>query len=100
MEKQKTGKNKGLALKILITWLCILSLAGFSLAMKASSNPVTMSVMPQAPKEGEAIVVTYAISNSTDTVSETDYRLYVNGDLLESGTAAIAPNTVSKHQYA
>ncbi len=100
MNKQKSSQYKGLILKIGITWLCILLLAGFLIAMRSNANPITMSIIPEVPRTGEPIVATFNISNSTDEPSTTSYQLYVNGKLVESGRIAIAPQTSSKHQYA
>jgi hypothetical protein len=100
MNKQNSSRYKGLALKIGITWLCVFLLAGFLIAMKSNADPVTMSIMPEVPKPGEPVVATFSISNVTDKPSTTNYQLYANGKLVESGSISIAPQTSSKHQYA
>jgi len=97
---QKISQRKGLAVKIGITWLCIFLLTGFFVALKSNANPITMSIIPEVPKTGEPIVTTFNLSNSTGEPSTTNYQLYVNGKLVESGSIAIAPQTSSKHQYA
>ena len=100
MNLQRTSQYKGLILKIAITWLSFVILAGFFVTMKANANKITLSVMPEVPKTNEPIVATFSISNSTDTPSTTRYQLYVNGKLVESGSAVITPQSSSKHRYA
>ncbi len=59
-----------------------------------------MSVIPEVPKTGEPIVATFNISNPSDEPATTQYQLYVNGKLVESGGTTIAPRSSSKYQYA
>jgi hypothetical protein len=100
MSKQKVSLNKGLALKVGIIWLCIFLLSGFFIATRANSNPITMSIIPEVPKEGEPVVATFDILNLTDKPSTTSYQLYINGRLAESGSIALAPQGSTRHQYA
>lgn len=100
MNWQRASQYKGLILKIAIVWLSIALLAGFLITTKANANPITLSIIPEVPKTKEPIVATFSISNSTDKPSNTGYRLYVNGKLVESGSMVISPQSSSKHQYA
>jgi len=100
VNRLKSGQHKGFILKISITWLCIFLLAGFLISMRSAADPVTMTIIPEVPKAGEPVVVTFNISNSTDEPSTTSYQLYVNGNLTESGSTSIAPQASSKYQYA
>ena len=95
-----SARYKGLTLKIVIIWLCIFLLAGFLIAARSNAGPVTLSVIPEVPKTREPIVATLRVSNLTDVPSETNYQLYVNGTLVESGSMVVAPRDSSKHQYA
>ncbi|MBA7682019.1 hypothetical protein ES703_90365 [subsurface metagenome] len=96
----QASQYKGLILKVGIVWLCIFLLVGFLAAARSAAGPVTMSIIPEVPKAGEPIVVTFNISNPSDELSTTSYRLYVNGKLTENGSATVAPQGSSKHQYA
>ncbi len=100
MDTAPARQNTGLILKIAIVWLSIFLLAGFLIATRSAASAITMSVIPEVPKTGEPIVATFNINNPTDEPSTTSYRLYVNGKLVESGTATIAPHTSTKYQYA
>lgn len=96
----KASRRKALILKIAITWLCIFLLVGFFIATRSAADPVTMSITPSVPKEGEPVVATFTISNPTDEPLTTIYQLYVNGELAENGSATVAPRDSSKYQYA
>ena len=96
----KVSQQKGLILKIAITWLCTFLLLGFLIAIRSATSPITMSIVPEVPKTGEPIVATFNISNPSDEPSATSYQLYVNGRLVESGNTTIAPLSSSKYQYA
>jgi hypothetical protein len=95
----KADQLKGI-LKIAISWLCIFILLGFLIATRATTSPITMSVVPEVPKTGEPIVVTFNINNPSHESSMTQFQLYANGRLIEKGTITIAPQASSKHQYA
>lgn len=100
MNLQRANQYKGLILKIAVIWLSIALLASFLITMKANSNPITLSIIPEVPKTKEPIVATFSISNLTDKPSTTGYQLYINGKLVESGSMVITPQSSSKHQYA
>ncbi len=93
-------RHKGLILKLIIAWLCIFLLVGFLTATRSAASPITMSVIPEVPKTGEPVVATFNISNPSDEPLTTQYQLYVNGKLVESGGTTIAPRSSSKYQYA
>ena len=100
VDRQRLGISKGMVLKIGITWLCIILLAVFFIAMKSGDDPITMSILPEVPRENEPIVVTFDLSNATDLLTTTSYQLYVNGRLVETGSATITPQSSTRHQYA
>jgi len=96
----RASQNKGLILKIAIVWLSIFLLGGFLIATRSSANPITMSVIPEVPKTEEPIVATFKIANLTSEPLTTHYQLYVNGQLVESGTTSVIPRASAKYQYA
>ncbi len=99
-EDTSISQHRGVILKIIITWLCIFLLLGFLIASRSAASAVTMSIIPEVPKTGEPIVATFNLSNPSDEPSTTSYQLYVNGKLVKSGTATIAPQASAKYQYA
>ena len=94
------SQRQGLLLKIGITWLCILLLAGFLIASHSAASPVTMTILPEVPKTGEPVVATFNLNNPSPEPLATDYHLYINGELVESGTVTTAPGTGVQYQYA
>lgn len=99
-ETKPISQPKGLILKITIVWLSILLLLGFLITSRSTDSPVTLTILPAVPKEGEPVVATFNFNNPTETATKTDYQLYVNGRLVESGTVTVAPQGRIKHQYA
>jgi hypothetical protein len=100
IDAMRASQNKGLILKIAVVWLCIFLLGGFLIAARSSANPITMSVIPEVPKTGEPIVATFKIANPADEPLTTHYQLYINGQLVESGTTTVTPQASAKYQYA
>ena len=100
MQAEEASQKKGLILKIAIVWLCILLLAGFLLSFQSATKPVTMSVVPEVPRSGEPVVLTFNLNNPSDGISTTGYRLYVNGELIQGGTASLNPGDTAAYQYS
>ncbi len=96
----RSSKDKGLILKIAIAWLSILLLVGFLIATHATTDEITLSVIPEVPKTGEPVVATFVIGNPTNESVTTSYQFYINGQLVERGSTSIAPGDSSKYQYA
>ncbi len=96
MEENK----KSTCFKLAITFLSILLMASFWLTMREISDPVSMAVLPQAPREGKPIIVTFRLNNPSSTPLVTRYRFYANGQLLKDGTTTIAPASYESHRYA
>ncbi len=100
MDTMRASQKKGLIFKITVVWLCIFLLGGFLIAARSSTNPITMSVIPEVPKTGEPVVATFKIANPTDAPLTTHYQLYINGRLVENGTTTVASQASTKYQYA
>lgn len=100
MVETSSQQRHGLIIKIAIAWLCIFLLAGFLIASRSTYSTVTMSVIPEVPKTGEPIVVTFNLNNPSDVPSTTGYQMYVNGKLAEDGSVTISPRSSVKYQYA
>lgn len=100
MSAIKDSMHKELILKIAIVWLSMLLLIGFSIAVGSTTDYVELSVMPEVPKTGEPIVATFSINNTSAKPLHTDYQLYINSELVESGSTLVAPKDSSIYQYA
>ncbi len=89
-----------MAFKLAILWLAILLLGSFWLTVRGTSDMVAMAVIPQAPREGEPIIVTFKLNNPSSEASVTRYQFYTNSELLKEGTTTIAPDASKTYKYA
>ncbi len=96
----KQSSAKGVKFKVIIVWLAILLLGSFWLTVSAASDPVSMTVLPQAPREGQPVVATFKLNNPTSHSQATNYQFYANGELLSAGTATMAPESSRTYKYA
>lgn len=92
--------NMGLRFKIVIVWLAIFLLASFWLTVRGSSDPVSMAIMPQVPRQGEPVIVIFKLNNPTSEIVVTHYQFYANGKLLKEGITSIAPGFGKTYKYA
>ncbi len=95
----RANRPTGILLKLTVVWLSVFILGGFLISDVLSAESVTMSVIPEVPKTGDPVVSTFNISNPTDEPLTTEYQLYINGKLTESGTTVVAPEAGTKYQY-
>lgn len=91
--------NRGLLVKIVTLWLCIFLLIGFILTARSVASPLSLSVIPQVPRVGEPILVSFAVSNPDTKAVDAKYELYANGRLKQAGMLRIAPGESAKYQY-
>jgi len=63
-------KQRGVKLKIVIIWLAILLMGSFWLTVRVGSEPVTLAVVPEVPREEEPIIATFKLNNpSSEPIS-------------------------------
>lgn len=89
-----------LKLKTLVVWLAIMLVASFAFSANSLKDPVNMGVMPEVPKQGEPLIVSFALNNPGLTEETYAYELYVNGKMVMSGESAISPLGSEQHRYA
>lgn len=92
--------QRGIKFKIIIIWLAILLVGGFWLTERASSDPVALTVVPEVPREGMPIIATFKLNNPSPQAISAEYHFYANGELMNKGTAVIAPGSSKLYQYA
>src|SRR3990172_10301603 len=95
----KYDNTGGLRIKVLIVWLAILLLASFWLTVKGGSDPISMAVVPQVPREGEPVIVIFRINNPSHEVITATYNFFANGDLLKEGKTTIIPGFSKTYKY-
>jgi len=93
-------KNRGAYYKLAIIWLVIIVIGCFWLSVRSASDPVVLTVMPEAPKQGEPIIASFQLNNPTDETQPTTYQFYANGTLLKEGATIIAPGANETYQYS
>jgi hypothetical protein len=86
--------------KLALLWLAILLLGSFWLTVKGTSEPISMAVIPQAPREGEPVIATLKLNNPSSQPGVTRYQFYANGELLKEGATTIAPGSGKTYKYA
>jgi len=86
--------------KLAILWLGILLLGSFWLTVKGTSDPVSLVVIPQTPREGEPVIAIFKLNNPSSHPVVTEFQFYTNGQLLKEGTTTIAPESGKTYKYA
>lgn len=94
------NKNRGARVKVVIVWLAILLLISFWLTVRGSTEPVSMMVIPQVPREGEPVIAIFTLDNPSPEALVARYQLYADGELLKEGTATIVPGSGKTYKYA
>jgi len=92
--------RKSIYFKLGIVFLGILLLGSFWLTVKGTSQPVSLAVVPEAPRQGEPILATFKLNNPSSEPVVTNYQFYANDELLQEGAATIAPDSSKTYQYA
>ncbi len=96
----KQSSDKSVKLKVITVWLAILLMGSFWLTVRAASDPVSMVVLPEVPREGELIVVTFKLNNPSSHPLPTRYQFYANGWLLQEKVTTIPAESSKTYQYA
>ena len=92
--------ERGIRLKIIIIWLAILLMSSFWLTMRISSEPVSLTVVPEVPREGEPVIAIFKLNNPASQPIRTKYQFYANGELMEEGIATIPSGSSKLYKYA
>jgi len=90
----------GTKLKVIIIWMAILLLGSFWLTVRAGSDPVSLAVLPEVPREGEPILATFKLNNPASQTQLISYQFYANGELIKEGATTISPGSSKVYQYA
>jgi hypothetical protein len=100
MNRVEQGRDRGTAFKLAIVCLAILLMGSFWLTVRTGSDPVSLAVIPEAPRQGEPILATFKLNNPSSQAVVTSYQFYANGELLKEGATTIAPTSSKTYQYA
>ncbi len=94
------AKNRSMTFKLAVIWLAIILLGSFWLTVRGTSDPVSMAVIPQAPREGEPVLATFKVNNPFPWAMVTTYQFYANGELINEGATTIASESGKTYKYA
>ena len=92
LDKQKTHK-------LLLLASIIVVLTAFTLSLQANSGQLSMSILPEAPSEGDPLLVSFSLQNPGLSELPTDYQLFVNGKLAMEGNTVLPPDSNKKYEY-
>ena len=93
------NKQRSIKLKIGIIGLAILLLSTFWFTVRASSDLVSLTVVPEVPREGEPIIATFKLNNPSSQAVSIGYQFYANGELIQEAATIITPNSSKVYQY-
>lgn len=100
IEQIKQSKRRSAFFKLAMLWLSILLLGSFWLTVRGTSDPVSMVVVPEVPREGDPIIATFKLNNPSSQALVTRYEFYANGELLKEGVTTIVPASGKTYQHA
>lgn len=95
----KLDKDRPVKFRLGLVWLGIILLGCFWLTMNGASDPVTMTVLPQAPRQGEPLMATFKIDNPSSQSAVIGYQFYANNVLLKEGEASIPAGSSKTDKY-
>lgn len=90
---------KEIFFKLAMIWLGIVLVGAFWLTARSVCQPVSMTIMPEAPRKGQPIIVTFKLNNPYPSTLVTGYRFFANGNLVKEGQTTISPLSSKTYQY-
>jgi acyl dehydratase len=86
--------------KLVVALLGIVLVGTFWLTARQMQKPVSLTVMPEAPRLGEPVLASYTLNNPGLGNLVTSYQFYVDGSLLRDGLTTIPPLSSKTYQYS
>jgi hypothetical protein len=74
-------------------------MASLVVGLHDAAAPVSVSVFPEVPVEGQPILVTFNLNNPSVQSNLVDYELYANGKLIMNGASELSPLSSKKYEY-
>ncbi|MCZ7381918.1 MAG: hypothetical protein O8C64_10195 [Candidatus Methanoperedens sp.] len=91
--KNKSNRN------IIIALIGLLFFAGFSLSLSDKLEPVSITVLPEVPREDIPFLISFDLNNPSLQANNMSYEFYANGRLLMQGTTLLFPLSSRKYSY-
>ena len=95
----ENSKERQLKFRVAIIWLVIVLLGTFYLTTLRSHDLASLAVVPEVPKPGQPVIVTFKLNNAGAVASTNSYQLFQDGQLLKSGMVVLAPNDSKEYEY-
>ncbi len=92
-------RDKKINLNIVLALISVIFLASISLSIGDKTQPVSIVVMPEVPKEGQPLFITFDLNNPSGGEDLINYEFYANGDLLLQGKALLSPSSTKQYSY-
>ncbi len=83
-----------------ITWLVVLLLGLLWFSIRESASSVSLSVIPEVPRQGEPIIATFKISNPSAHELSAAFQFYADSDLVDEGTVVLPAGASRTFRYA
>jgi hypothetical protein len=97
--RQTKSDVKSLQFGIILAVIGIIFLTIISLSVDSKSDSVSITVLPEVPREGMPLLVTFNLNNPSLMVENVDYELYANGALLTKGTTLLPMASTKQFSY-
>ncbi len=95
----RDNRTKSALLKIIILCFAISFLVIFRLSAGTSSDPVKVTLVPEVPREGDTVLVTFKLNNPHPEELNTQYRFYIDGHSLLEGDTTIPARSSKTYQH-
>jgi len=99
MDRRYISGMKKSNFKIIFVLLIIVFLASIVFSINDKVQSASITVLPQVPKEGEPLFVTFNLNNPSQKETLLSYEFYANGDLLLQGKELIPPFSTKRYSY-
>ncbi len=86
-------------LKLAMVWLGIILLGAFWLTVRATASPVSITVLPETPRRGEPIIVTFQLNNPHPASQVISYQFLSGDKLVKEGQAPLDPLSSMSFRY-
>ena len=94
------NNQRSVRYRIVVIWMAILLMGSFWLTTRVNSEPVSLAVVPEVPREGEPVIAIFKLNNPTSQPVNTAYQFYVDGELVNEGAVTIPSGSSEVYQYA
>lgn len=92
--------RRGMVIKILLVWLGLLMLAGFSFGMRSGDHTrISGVIFPQVPQSGQPVMAIFRVNNPESQPSWVEYHLYLNGALVMEESRLMPARSSQRLEY-